>query len=119
LDSPLDQIGENLTHDLAECKDPKKDPKIALSKNPITCQAVKVVPIGWLFGSVKSMNEKTSVQSIRKELNIPPKSHSESDEGSSGTLRRKIPDGNKMVKDPHKPSPLKLRSNTMRSMHHR
>lgn len=72
LSFPLDQIGQQLCTTLAECEDETKFTKISLSRNPLACQAVKSITVGWLFGSLKSMQESTLETAIRKELNMPP-----------------------------------------------
>ena len=45
--------------------------KVNLSRNPIPCQATKVACLGWLFGSSKTISEKTFVPAVRKHLKIP------------------------------------------------
>ena len=56
---------------LAECKDKMKDCEIFLYRQPNSCQAKKILCIGWLMGSVKSMREDTLKAAIRNVLSIP------------------------------------------------
>jgi len=72
LQFPLTHIGENLHEDLkALHKDPTKDPLITLSRNPLACQATNTVVVGWLFGSVKNINENVLIPAARRELGLP------------------------------------------------
>ena len=72
LNFPLGELGENLSDGLeAKCRNGDKDPKVQLSRSPLSCQATKAVVVGWLHGSVKSINEHTFIPAVRKQLNIP------------------------------------------------
>jgi len=70
---PLATLGEQVSTILeSHCTDELQMPKIILSPRPFACQASKVTTIGWLFGSIKQMSERTLLPAIKNHLKIPP-----------------------------------------------
>ena len=65
LPLPLKDIGKEFS-DLFEEKI-----NVKIYKNPYACQAVKVVTIGWLWGSTKTMNELVLLPAIKEALKMP------------------------------------------------
>jgi len=70
---PLATLGEHVSSILeSHCTDELQMSKIILSPRPFPCQAAKVTTIGWLFGSIKQMSERTLLPAIKHHLKIPP-----------------------------------------------
>lgn len=65
LPFPLTDLGKEISDTLEDKYG------IKLYKNPQACQAAKVTTLGWLWGSTKSMSEKTLLPEIKKEMKIP------------------------------------------------
>ena len=67
MDEDLDKLGQILDDQIQD------ETYISFSRNPYSCQAVKVETLGSLFSSCKSMDSEILVRTIKKKLNIPPK----------------------------------------------